>query len=59
TTNIEIVSPDHGEVINHTDESTITLVTCSDVYGKERLIVQGRLLATEATTKKNLNIFNI
>ncbi|ANS90070.1 class A sortase [Staphylococcus pseudintermedius] len=59
TTNVEIVSPDHGEVINDTDESTITLVTCSDVYGKERLIVQGQLLATEATTKKNLNIFNI
>ncbi|WP_294363065.1 class D sortase [uncultured Clostridium sp.] len=38
-----IVSPDNVEVLDNTDEATITLVTCT-VGAKERVIVKGTLI---------------
>ena len=38
-----IVSPDNVEVLDNTDEATITLVTCT-VGAKERVIVKGYLI---------------
>ncbi|MDV4149317.1 class D sortase [Clostridium sp. AL.422] len=38
-----IVSPDKVDVLDNTDESTITLVTCT-VGAKERVIVKGKLV---------------
>ncbi|MCI6693771.1 MULTISPECIES: class D sortase [unclassified Clostridium] len=38
-----IVSPDNVEVLDNTDEATITLVTCT-VGAKERVIVKGNLI---------------
>lgn len=38
-----IVSPDNIEILNNTEEATITLVTCT-VGAKERLIVKGKLI---------------
>ena len=38
-----IVSPDNAEVLDNTDEATITLVTCT-VGAKERVIVKGNLI---------------
>ena len=41
-----IVSPDNVEVLDNTDEATITLVTCT-VGAKERVIVKGNLVESK------------
>ncbi len=41
-----IVSPDRVDVLEDTDEATITLVTCT-VGAKERVIVKGRLVESK------------
>ena len=41
-----IVSPDRIDVLNQTEEATITLVTCT-VGAKERVIVKGNLVETK------------
>ena len=41
-----IVSPDRVDVLENTDEATITLVTCT-VGAKERVIVKGRLVESK------------
>ena len=41
-----IVSPDRVDVLDNTEEATITLVTCT-VGAKERVIVKGRLIETK------------
>lgn len=41
-----IVSPDRVDVLDQTDEATITLVTCT-VGAKERVIVKGKLVETK------------
>ena len=41
-----IVDPSRVDVLNDTEEATITLVTCT-VGAKERLIVKGTLVSTE------------
>ena len=41
-----IVSPDRVDVLNNTDEATITLVTCT-VGAKERVIVKGKLVESK------------
>ena len=41
-----IVSPDRVDILENTDEATITLVTCT-VGAKERVIVKGKLVETK------------
>ncbi len=41
-----IVSPDNVDVLDNTDEATITLVTCT-VGAKERVIVKGKLVESK------------
>ena len=41
-----IVSPDRVDVLDNTEDATITLVTCT-VGAKERVIVKGKLVETE------------
>lgn len=41
-----IVSPDRVDVLNNTEDATITLVTCT-VGAKERVIVKGKLIETK------------
>lgn len=41
-----IVSPDRVDVLDNTEDATITLVTCT-VGAKERVIVKGKLVNTE------------
>ena len=45
-TEMIIVDPSRVDVLNDTEEATITLVTCT-VGAKERLIVKGTLVSTE------------
>lgn len=42
-TDYKVVSPDHTEVVEQTNEPTITLITCDDIYAVNRVVVRGRL----------------
>ena len=42
-TNYNVVSPDHTEVVEQSDESIITLITCDDLNATNRVVVRGRL----------------
>ena len=45
TDSIKIVSPNRGEVIRDDDNNKLlTLVTCSDVKGTNRLIIQAKFI---------------
>ena len=49
-----IVEPNRVDVLENTEEATITLVTCT-VGAEERLIVKGKLVDTKELTKEGNN----
>ncbi|HBC8029317.1 TPA: class A sortase [Staphylococcus aureus] len=58
--NIQIVRPNKSEVIqDDVNNNLLTLVTCSDVKGTNRLIVQAKFIKKEKLTKNNMSLFNI
>lgn len=40
----KVINPTKSEILNDTNEPIITLVTCNDVKGHKRLIIQGKLI---------------
>lgn len=60
TDSIKIVSPNRGEVIQDDDNNKLlTLVTCSDVKGTNRLIIQAKFIKKEKLTQGNIGIFKL
>ena len=61
-TDYKVVSPDHTEVVEQTNEPIITLITCDDLDAVNRVVVQGRLseIYDAKTAPQNvLNSFTI
>ncbi|RLY52692.1 sortase, partial [Staphylococcus epidermidis] len=60
TDSIKIVSPNRGEVIRDDDNNKLlTLVTCSDVKGTNRLIIQAKFIKKEKLSQGNIGIFKL
>lgn len=57
-TDYKVVSPDHTEVVEQTNEPTITLITCDDIYAVNRVIVRGRLTNVYDAKTAPQNVLN-
>lgn len=57
-TDYKVVSPDHTEVVEQTNEPTITLITCDDIYAVNRVVVRGRLTNVYDAKTAPQNVLN-
>ena len=57
-TDYKVVSPDHTEVVEQTNEPTITLITCDDLNATNRVVVRGRLTNVYDAKTAPQNVLN-
>ena len=57
-TDYKVVSPDHTEVVEQTNEPTITLITCDDLNATNRVVVSGRLTNVYDAKTAPQNVLN-
>ena len=57
-TDYKVVSPDHTEVVEQTNEPIITLITCDDIYAVNRIVVRGRLTNVYDAKTAPQNVIN-
>lgn len=56
-TDVKSVTPDHSEVIDDVwGQSTVTLITCTDLEATERIIVHGQLESSVAFDQADKNV---